>query len=526
MIGRCLTLRACLVLLTWLAGGVVPAAAAEPQELRLFNRPVAELRAPQGGLEPAERVSRAQRRFQALDAAALAGEVLARPVPQAETPAYLLSVGEQPVFTLQASDLDPEEHLGLSTAAERARHRLVDAVQARRAQADPALWWRGGAVVAGVLLLWGLGGWGLARLYGFCHDRGDAARLRRDGGRSAYLRLIGWRLGAAACWLVAAGGLWVGTMAALAAFPWTQPWSQQVAAFVQQLGGWAVAGMLGAIPGLLTVALVMVLARAVHEGLGLLFRQVQEGRLRLPLLHAETVGATRRLTAVLVWGLALAAAYPYLPGSGTEAFKGLSVLLGVMVTLGSSGVVTQLMSGLVVVYSRSLRKGDFVAVGSTEGVVSEVGALAVKLVTMRNEEVTLPHSLLTSQPIRNYSKLAGTQGTLLSTTVSVGYDAPWRQVHALLTEAAHATPGVRAEPAAFVHQRALNDFYVVYELFAHIDQPLERVAILSALHAAIQDAFNRHGVQIMSPHFLAQPEQPVVVPPARWWTPPARPPEG
>jgi small-conductance mechanosensitive channel len=189
-------------------------------------------------------------------------------------------------------------------------------------------------------------------------------------------------------------------------------------------------------------------------------------------------------------------------------------------------VVAQLMSGLVVVYSRSLKKGDFVAVNGIEGMVSDVGALAVKIITMRNEEITVPNAVITSSPIHNYSKLGGQHGTLVSTTVTIGYDTPWRQVHAMLVAAALATPGLRREPQPFVYQRALSDFYVEYELFAHIDRPLERVPILSALHAAIQDEFNRHGVQIMSPHFYAQPEQLVIVPPSRWHMPPARPPAG
>jgi small-conductance mechanosensitive channel len=263
-------------------------------------------------------------------------------------------------------------------------------------------------------------------------------------------------------------------------------------------------------------------ARAIQEVLGTFLRHVQTGRLRVPFLHPETVQATRRVLNLLLWGLALAASYPYLPGAQTEAFKGLSVLLGLMITLGSTGVVTQLMSGLVVVYSRSLKKGDFIAVSGVEGVVSEVGALAVKVVNMRNEEITVPHSVMTSNSVHNYSKLAGEQGSLVSTKVTIGYDSPWRQVHAMLEAAAARTPGLRTVPPPFAYQRALSDYYVEYELFAHIDRPLERVAILSALHAAIQDEFNTYGVQIMSPNFFDQPAQPVIVPRDKWFEAPAR----
>jgi small-conductance mechanosensitive channel len=183
-----------------------------------------------------------------------------------------------------------------------------------------------------------------------------------------------------------------------------------------------------------------------------------------------------------------------------------------------------MMSGLVIIYSRALRKGDVVSVNGIDGMVSEVGTLATKIVTMRNEEITIPNSVLIGNPIRNFSKLAGTQGTMVATKVTIGYDAPWRQVHALLELAAQRTPGLRREPKPYVYQRALADFYVEYELFAHTDHPRDRVATLSALHANIQDAFNEAGVQIMSPHFVLQPKENVVVPPERWYATPAVPP--
>lgn len=351
----------------------------------------------------------------------------------------------------------------------------------------------------GLAAVWRIRTWLLAR-----------AQLA-DPGLGAYLRVGALRLAALLLWPALLTLVWALVVATLAAFPWTQPWGDRLTDFVRQLGGWLVAGTLGAIPGLVTIALVLLVARIVHDLLRHALEQVQSGRVQVPLLHAETVGATRRLLAVLVWGVAAAIAYPYLPGSDSDAFKGLSVLFGLMLTLGSTGVVTQLMSGLVIVYSRSLKSGDLIAVNGVEGVVREVGALAVKVVNMRNEEITLPHSVITANAIHNYSKLSGQQGTLVSTKVTIGYDTPWRQVHAMLVNAASRTPGVRTQPPPLVYQRALSDFYVEYELFAHTDKPLERVPILSAIHAAIQDEFNTYGVQIMSPHFYEQPAQALVV---------------
>lgn len=509
---------ACVVVLVSGPAWAAPSAA-EP--LLLFNREVVELRAVFSGMTPAERVARAQRRFAALADADLQQPVNLLPLETGVLKGQVLRVGDKPLFTLLDADLDPEEHLHLQLAAERAARHVRVAIDARRAQADPRLWLRGGGVVLAVLLGAVLVWWTAVRAQRLIDQADDT-----DAGPAAstYLRVFVLRLLSALAWLTAAALSLGGLALVLEAFPWTAPWADRLHESVRQLGGWLVAGTLSAVPGLLTVLAVALITRSVQDALALFMQHVQSGRIRVPFLHRDTVGATRRLLNVLLWGLALAVAYPFLPGSGSDAFKGLSVLFGLMITLGSTGVVTQLMSGLVVVYSRSLKKGDFVAVDGVEGVVSEVGALAVKIVTMRNEEVTMPNAVITGSPIRNYSKLSGQQGTLLSTRVTIGYDTPWRQVQAMLANAALATPGVRTQPEPFVYQRALSDFYVEYELFAHIDKPLERVAILSALHAAIQDEFNRHGVQIMSPHFYEQPEQAVLVPPSRWHAAPARPP--
>jgi small-conductance mechanosensitive channel len=131
---------------------------------------------------------------------------------------------------------------------------------------------------------------------------------------------------------------------------------------------------------------------------------------------------------------------------------------------------------------------------------------------MRNEEITIPNAVLVSNPIKNYSKMSASQGTMISTRVTIGYDAPWRQVHAMLLDAATRIGGLRSEPAPYVLQRALSDFYVEYELIVYIDKPMERVPILSRLHEGIQDCFHEKGVQIMSPHFVGQPDRPVVPP--------------
>jgi len=328
------------------------------------------------------------------------------------------------------------------------------------------------------------------------------------------------QLGTVFLWLSLAY-LWLSYV--LARFPVTEPLGDRLTDFLIGLLDTLAVGMLRALPALTTAVVILFLTKATNDAIGNFFHAAKEGRVQVPGLHPETVTATHRIVTIIIWGLGIAVAYPFIPMSDSDAFKGLSVMFGFMLTLGSAGIVNQLMSGLVLVYSRALSVGDFVDIGDTVGVVSEVGALSTKIINMRNEEVTIPNAVLVGNPIKNYSRLAGARGTLVSTKVTIGYDTPWRQVHALLIAAAEQTPGLRSQPTPFVYQRGLADWYVEYELFAHMDKPLERVPVLSALHANIQDQFNTYGVQIMSPHFVMQPRNNVVVPPENWHPAPRAP---
>jgi small-conductance mechanosensitive channel len=184
--------------------------------------------------------------------------------------------------------------------------------------------------------------------------------------------------------------------------------------------------------------------------------------------------------------------------------------------------MNQVMSGLMVTYSRALRVGDFVRIGETEGMVAQLGTLSTKIKTLRNEEITIPNALVVSHATTNYSRHAA-DGVFVPTSVTIGYDAPWRQVHALLLLAARRTDGVREEPAPLVLQAQLCDFYVKYTLAVCLARPQQRYRILDVLHANIQDAFNEYGVPIMSPHYETDPSGPKIVPPTRWYAAPAAP---
>jgi small-conductance mechanosensitive channel len=179
----------------------------------------------------------------------------------------------------------------------------------------------------------------------------------------------------------------------------------------------------------------------------------------------------------------------------------------------------------MIIYSRAFRIGDYVRVGETEGVVTSIGFFTTKIRTTKHELVSIPNSIVLAAETKNYTLSSGPQGMILHTSVTIGYGTPWRQVHAMLVLAAGRTPGLGKEPPPFVNQTALSDFYVEYQINAYLDRPEDRIRTLSLLHANIQDVFNEHSVQILSPHYEDDPRAPVFVAPERWHEPPASTPE-
>lgn len=517
-----------LLLLVACTAGAAPATS-EPATLYVLNREVITFRAELLGAKPVERVDRARARLRQIPESAID-----RPISKVKVESDVLEgmqfyLGEYLLLTVSPGDIDSESGQSFDALVEQTRERLEGVRRAWHQARDGPLLLRGvlrtvAGTVVFALLIWALlrgGGSILDRLLQW-RDRMAARHAHVDLGEFIARIVVGSLQ--VVQWLVIAGLGYAWLRFVAGSFVATSPIADHLDDWLSHKLLWLAEGFLESLPGLVTIVIVLAVTRAVADTFGYVFDAIHRGRLRLPLVHPETTTATRRIVGILVWGLGIAVAYPYLPGSGSDAFKGLSVLFGLMLTLGSTNLVAQAMSGLVIVYSRALRKGDFVEVGDEQGVVTEVAALATKIVNVRNEEITIPNSVLISSPIRNCSRLAGIQGAMLTAKVTIGYDAPWRQVHAMLIEAAGKTPHVRADPAPYVYQRALSDFYVEYELFVSIDRPLERIPILSALHASIQDVFNAHGVQIMSPHFFAQPPNAVVVPREHWYAPPAAPP--
>jgi small-conductance mechanosensitive channel len=313
----------------------------------------------------------------------------------------------------------------------------------------------------------------------------------------------------------------------LGQFVLTRPASELLSRSTLRLGSDALSAVAGSLPGIFVAVIIFLITWVVTRILVEYFAKVETHSVAGRWLNAHTAPATQRIVNATLWLFAVAMAYPYLPGAHTDAFKGLSVMVGLMVSIGASGVVGQIASGIILVYTYALKKGEYVRIQDYEGTVTELSLFVTRLRTGMGEEIAIPNAVVLGTVTRNFSRIqssAGHSGYVLDTTVTIGYDTAWRQVHALLIEAAQAVPEILTDPPPYVVQAALSDFYVAYKLVVNVgtDVPSARARVASDLHAAIQDAFNRYGVQIMSPHYLGDPKTLKLVPETDWYASPAQ----
>ncbi len=280
-------------------------------------------------------------------------------------------------------------------------------------------------------------------------------------------------------------------------------------------------GWFDQIPDLVFLAVLFFIVRWILRLVRLFFAAVGRGEVVLSGFETEWADPTYKLVRFAIVACALVVAYPYVPGSSSDAFKGISVFAGIVFSLGSSSVIANVLAGYSLTYRRTFREGDRVKIGGTVGDVAKVRLQATYLRTVKNEEVVIPNSLILNGEVVNYSTLARTAGLVLHTTVGIGYETSWRQVEAMLLEAARRTTGLRAEPAPFVLQLALGDFAVTYEINVFCDDAKAMAIVYTGLHRNILDVFNEYGVQIMTPAYEGDPEQPKIVPKEQWHLPPA-----
>jgi len=312
----------------------------------------------------------------------------------------------------------------------------------------------------------------------------------------------------------------------LGLFPWTRP-------VAVRLGAWLLdplrimwRAFVADIPDLIFLVVLAVVVYYVLKLTRLFFDGIGRGTITFEGFDPDWAAPTLKIARIAIVAFALVIAYPYIPGSGSEAFKGVSLFLGVVFSLGSSSVISNMIAGFAMTYRRAFKVGDRVKIGSVVGEVTEARLQVTHVRTPKNEEVVVPNSMVLNTEVTNYSTLARTRGLVLHTTVGIGYEVPWRQVEAMLLLAAERTGGLEAEPRPFVLQRSLGDFAVGYEINGYCRQPEAMWRVYSELHGHIQDVFNEHGVQIMTPNYVADTPEAKVVPKEQWYAAPAAPPGG
>jgi len=507
----------------------LPSEQDQARTLSIFHHPIVMLQAKFGLTTPEERIERIRLTLKSLSEEDIRQPVQIVTVKRYNQQGRLFTINGKPLMLLTEGDLDEGDDLTLDQAAQRVltrmdaqRTSLMDQYSTSYLAVATAKMLVGTAAL-GLLFYGAFKSWQRVKRYY------EGRVERKKGWIPAKWRVL---LGAIEVHLYAtlmflmgivAFYIWLSWLFRL--YPWTRVWGES-------LGDWSInviqkiaLSIVSALPGLLIVLIIFLITAFILKLLKILLTRVESRKLVVPGLHPETVGATRKLISVMVWLFALSAAYPFLPGANSLAFKGISVFFGLMLTLGSAGVMNHAMSGLVLTYSRALRKGDVIRIGDNEGLVNEVGMLATKIVTRENYLVTVPNAVVVSGKITNLSAQNPGGGVNLTTSVTIGYDTPWRQVHAMLELAAKRTAGIEQNTAPLVRQLNLMDWYIAYELQVKLRPGESLAGVKSELHSHIQDVFNEFNVQIMSPNFVNQPESSVMVTRDNWFAAPAVQPE-
>lgn len=285
----------------------------------------------------------------------------------------------------------------------------------------------------------------------------------------------------------------------LAIFPATRVLARQVAPFTIDPVLQGGITLLHYLPRLLVLVLVLVVMRYLSRLATLGFRAIGDGQVQLRNFPAEWAQPTSLLVRGFLVAVTFALVFPYLPGARSDGVKGVTIFLGLLLSWGSSSAVTNLIAGVVLTYTRAFRIGDRVAIAGTVGDVVERSLLVTRLRTTKNVDVTIPNGIVLSSNMENFTTSAREKGLVLHTTVTIGYDTDWREVHRVLIGAAVATPHIRATPAPFVLQVALNNVTVSYELNAYTDAPSEMHLTLSVLQAAVMDACRAAGIELLTP---------------------------
>jgi small-conductance mechanosensitive channel len=461
---------------------------------------------------PSERSESIQTVDGALSTRIVSGELLIMRVVDADARAEGLEHSERPLVALGHA-------MNIRTAIEQYRRDRSPQVLLRRALQAAA------ATALALLTLWLV----LRALHGIRRVIETRYKARIQGVTIQSVEVIRterlWTILSGAFrtlrWLLVLALLYAYLDFVLGLFPWTRRLSTQLADLVLDPLATMGRGMTDYLPNLVFLAILVVLVRWVLSVARLVFAAIERGTLTISKFEPDWAQPTYKLVRLLVVVFALVVAYPYIPGAESPALRGLSLFFGILLSVGSSSTISNIIAGYSLTYRRMFKVGDRVRIDHVTGDVVEVRLLVTHLHTIKNEEVIVPNSKILGNEVVNYSSLARARGLILHTTVGIGYETPWRQVVAMLRMAASRTPGLLEDPEPFVLQTALADFAVTYELNAYCDNAQAMTALYSDMHRNILDVFNEYGVQIMTPAYEGDPAEPKIVPKELWYAPPA-----
>lgn len=286
-------------------------------------------------------------------------------------------------------------------------------------------------------------------------------------------------------------------------FPLTRSWANLLLEYVRRPLVSILIAVRDFLPNLFAIVVIVLVMRYFIKFIKYIFQEIDAEKLKIPDFHADWAMPTYGIVRVLLYAFMLVLIFPYLPGSDSNVFRGVSVFIGLLISFGSSSAISNMVAGLVITYMRPFKIGDRIKIGEISGTVLEKTLLVTRLQTIKNEEITIPNSTLLSSNTMNFSAMAHKEGLLIHTTITIGYDVPWRIMHQTLIAAAKKTTDIKSSPEPFVLQTALEDFYVAYQINAFTDNARKMVLILSELHQNIQDECNARGIEIMSPHYRA-----------------------
>lgn len=286
-------------------------------------------------------------------------------------------------------------------------------------------------------------------------------------------------------------------------FPWTQDFSKTLFGYILNPLKKMTSSLWHYLPNLITIIVIVVVFRYIIKGIHFLKNEVEVGNLQLSGFYPDWANPTYQILKVILYAFMFVLVFPYLPGSDSPVFQGVSVFLGFLFTFGSAGSLSNVIAGLVLTYMRLFKIGDRVKIGDVVGDVIEKSLLVTRVKTIKNEIISIPNSTVMSSHTINYSSETGSVGLILHSTVTIGYDVPWKKMHQTLIEAADRTTLLLKEPKPFVLQTSLDDFYVSYQINAYTKEANKQAAIYSELHQNIQDCCNEVGIEILSPHYRA-----------------------